>query len=162
MLVGALAAVVGLAAVLFALYRDGEIETREVTKPDWDLLPTPADVARVEFPLSFPGYDPASVELHLDLLRRAYADLLAVCPPEVVNRARQRAADRAGVDIEDSEPPPTALTEDPDAEPQPVDAFAESPGAGAPGADQEALRLEAAMSHVERAHPGGESDLRRG
>lgn len=149
MLVASLAAVVGLVAVLFALYRDTPVETPQLPVPDWDLLPTPADVARVEFPLSFPGYDPASVELHLDLLRRAYADLLAVSPPEVVARARQRAADRAGVPSDEGEPPPTALTEETDPERDTVEAPAARPGT----ADEEALRLEAAMAHVERAHP---------
>lgn len=157
MLVGALAAVVGLVAVLFALYRDGEIQAPQLAQPDWDLLPTPADVARIEFPLSFPGYDPPSVELHLDLLRQAYADLLAVCPPEVIARARQRAADRAGVVVDEGEPPPTALTDEPDQEPAAEDALATGAGAGA-GADEEALRLEAAMARVERAQPSGQSD----
>jgi len=102
------------------------------------------------------------VELHLDLLRRAYADLWAVSPPEVLARARQRAADRAGVPADEGEPPPTVLTEEPDPEPAGNDAPAAGPVGGPGAADEEALRLEAAMSHVERAHQGREADPHRG
>jgi DivIVA domain-containing protein len=96
MLLASVVSLVGLAAVLFAVYADSTLAPPGPHMPDWDALPTPADVSRSEFPLAFPGYDPASVEVHLDLLRRAYADLYAVAPAEVRERARQRAAYRVG------------------------------------------------------------------
>jgi DivIVA domain-containing protein len=108
MLVAAVACLLGLAVVLLVVYADGPLEPPAPREPDWELLPTPGDLARADFPLAFPGYDPASVETHLDLLRRAYTDLLAVAPPEVVQRARQRAAMRAGLDPEEF-----ALPDDP-------------------------------------------------
>lgn len=98
MTVAIIAAVVGLAAVLVAFYRDPPVEERRAHEPEWGLLPEPGDVARTEFPMAVPGYDPATVELHFDMLTRAYADLLASATPEVIARARHRAAVRRGIE----------------------------------------------------------------
>ncbi|MDP9405526.1 MAG: hypothetical protein M3O86_02840, partial [Actinomycetota bacterium] len=96
--VAIVASVVGLVAVLIAYYRDsGELEAGP-PPPDWALLPSPGDLARVDFPLTFPGYDLATVDLYFETLARAYGDLLAVAPPEVVARARVRTALRLGLD----------------------------------------------------------------
>lgn len=106
MVLASVVSLVGLAAVLVAVYADSTLAPPGPQVPDWDALPTPADVSRSEFPLAFPGYDPASVEVHLDLLRRAYADLYAVAPAEVRERARQRAAYRVGDVAPEAGPPP--------------------------------------------------------
>jgi hypothetical protein len=96
MLLAVVVCALGLAVVLFAVYRDEPLEPPQPALPDWDPLPSPVEVAHGEFPLAFPGYDPASVEVYFDQLRRAYDDLYAVAPPEVIERARQRALLRAG------------------------------------------------------------------
>jgi DivIVA domain-containing protein len=93
MLVAAIACLVGLAAVLVALYRDEPVSVRRVS-PDWGPLPSPAEVAAASFPLTLRGYDPATVDAHIDRLRQAYDDLLAVAPPEVIERAHRRASAR--------------------------------------------------------------------
>ncbi len=96
--VAIVASVIGLVAVLLAYYRDsGELQAGP-QPPDWTVLPTPGDLARVDFPLAFPGYDLATVDLYFETLARAYGDLLAVAPPEVVARARTRAALRLGLE----------------------------------------------------------------
>ena len=95
------ATLLGLVVVLIAFYRDAPMVERRLEAPAWDLLPDPTEVARTEFPLAFPGYDPATVEFHFDLLTRAYADLLAVAPPEVQAKARHRAAMRRGLQVPD-------------------------------------------------------------
>lgn len=104
MLIAVAVCLAGLAAVLFAVYRDEPLAPPGPALPDWDPLPSPAEVAHGQFPLAFPGYDPASVEVHFDLLRRAYDDLYAVASPEVLDRARRRALMRAGLPLP---PPPT-------------------------------------------------------
>ncbi|MDQ3538239.1 MAG: hypothetical protein M3415_05530 [Actinomycetota bacterium] len=96
--VAIIASLVGLIVVLLAYYRDTQLGDAGPPEPDWDLLPLPADVARADFPLAVPGYDPATVELHLDTLVLAYADLLAVAPPDVLERARWRVAVRRGLE----------------------------------------------------------------
>lgn len=142
------ASVVGLLVVLVAYYRDEPLEQRRLHHPQWDLLPDPADLARTEFPLAFPGYDPATVEVHFDTLARAYADLLAVAPPEVVARARRRAAVREGLDPAD----PRGHARD-DLSPPVPEAAAVATPAEAP--DAEALRAEAALAHLDAQHRGG-------
>ena len=141
------ASLIGLIVVLVAYYRDPPVLERSLDPGHWDLLPDPSEVARTEFPLAFPGYEPATVEFHFDLLTRAYADLLAVAPPDVIARARSRAALRRGIELPDDEtPPPVSYT------------------AGAPtppgtslvpltpeGADIEALRAEAALADLDQA-----------
>lgn len=99
MLVAILACAVGLIAVLVVIYREDDRVIVGPVAPDWGLLPEPVDVTRVEFPLTSFGYDPAAVEIHLDALAQAYADLHAVAPPEVRQRALQRAAMRRGVAV---------------------------------------------------------------
>ena len=96
MFVAVVAGLVGLVAVVVALARDRPLDLPPPTGPDWDSLPAPDDVTRVSFPLTVPGYDPAHVEAHLDAVRRAYEDVLDVLPPQVLERARFRAALRAG------------------------------------------------------------------
>lgn len=91
MLVPAVVCFVGLIAVLWAIWNEPP-PPEPALVADLAGLPTPADVARAEFPLAVPGYDPAAVEVRLDAIARAWADLLAVTPPEVLERARQRIA----------------------------------------------------------------------
>ncbi len=146
------ASLLGLVVALVAYYRDAPVEQRGAQVPDWGLLPDPADVLRTEFPLAFPGYDPATVEFSFEALTRAYADLLAVAPPEVVERARARAALRTGADVPPdaagtaaaaraTPPPPTRV-----ASVAPVQRSSLAP---APAADEEALRAEAALADLE-------------
>ncbi|HWB72447.1 MAG TPA: DivIVA domain-containing protein [Egibacteraceae bacterium] len=136
--VAVLLCLVGLAVVLVVLARDEPVDVPGPQAPDWDLLPTPADVARVEFPLSLPGYDPATVEVYLDALAGAYEDLLAVATPEVLARARRRAALRRGLAGGDAE-----------AEAGGGQLPARSTIAPAAGDDAEALRLEAALAALD-------------
>ena len=100
LVIAAVLAVVSAVVILIAYYTDDPLIPRRAELPPWDVLPDPADVARVEFPLWTPGYDPATVEMHYELLGRAYADLLAAAPPEAIAQARQRAALRLGVDLD--------------------------------------------------------------
>ena len=145
------ASLIGLVVVLIAFYRDAPLTERRLDAPGWDLLPDPSEVARTEFPLAFPGYDPAAVEFHFDLLTRAYADLLAEAPPDVVAKARHRAAMRRGLDVPDEQPVA------PSPRPAPAAAAAASPPAEATslaplpgeGDDLEALRAEAALADLE-------------
>jgi hypothetical protein len=138
--VAIVASLLGLAAVLIAYYRDAPIAQRSLRAPEWDLLPDPAEVARVEFPVAVPGYDPASVELHFDLLTRAYADLLAAATPEVISRARHRVAVRRGLDPDVSPPTAPAVI-------RPVTETALMP-MEPESANAEALRAEAALAEL--------------
>ena len=98
MLLAAVVVLAGMAVVLWALYGEPLPEPVAATPTGWgSVLPTPADVGRAAFPTVLRGYDPAAVDAHLDAAARAYADLLAVAPPEVVARARERAATRLGL-----------------------------------------------------------------
>lgn len=139
--VAIVASLLGLVAVLVAYYRDPPLAERTVAPPDWDVLPSPADLARIEFPVAVPGYDPATVEFHFDLVTRAYADLLAVASPEVIARARHRAAVRLGLDPDLIPPPPTRT---PEAAPGESALVAQGEGA-----DAEALRAEAALADLD-------------
>lgn len=138
------ASVLGLLVVLLAYYRDPPIEERSLVPTHWDLLPDPNDIARTEFPLSFPGYEPATVEFHFDLLTRAYADLLAVSPPEVIARARHRAALRRGIHLPGDEMPPPG----PSTAARPAVPSTLAP-ASDEGSDVEALRAEAALADLD-------------
>lgn len=142
------ASLLGLIVVLFAFYRDPPVVERTLEPPHWGLLPDPGDVARTEFPLSFPGYEPAAVEFHFDLLTRAYADLLAVAPPDVIARARHRAAVRRGVELPEGEIPlpaaPAPTSAGAGAMPQRSSLAPLSPEA----TDAEALRAEAALGEL--------------
>ena len=152
--VAIVASLLGLVAVLVAYYRDPPLVDRRAQLPDWGVLPDPADLARVEFPVAFPGYDPATVEFHFDLVTRAYGDLLASATPEVIARARHRAAVRQGLDP-DQLPPPTravdqaSTTESALAAPTPE------------GVDAEALRAEAALADLD-AHVRGRDEGQTG
>lgn len=140
MLVAVVVCLLGLGVVLTAVYRERPLPPPPAPSVDWEPLPTIAEVSRTDFPLAFPGYDPATVEAHLDALRRAYADLLAVAPPEVVHRARRRAAIRTGGD------PDALVLRDP------AGPFAGADGIDAP-AEDEAMRIEAIAT---RLNPDGE------
>lgn len=137
------ASVLGLITVLVAFYRDEPLQERRLAEPDWGLLPDPGDLARVEFPLAFPGYDPATVEFHFELVTRAYGDLLAASTPEVIGRARHRAALRRG--LEPDAPAPTVAAETPDA-------TSLTPLVVESG-DVEALRAEAALAQFDATPP---------
>jgi len=174
----AAALLLGLVSVLVAVYRDSALDTGAPVGPAWEPLPMPSDIARFEFPMSVPGYDPASVELHLETLRRAYEDLVAVAPPEVLARARRRAAERAGVALDELPPEmrvAPASTDAPSAWASPVPdspvavpvpgADAQAPATGPtadqvpdgtwPSDDSDALRLEAVLARVDP--PAGSS-----
>jgi hypothetical protein len=138
------ASVLGLLVVLIAFYRDAPLEERRVVAPNWGLLPDPAEVARTEFPLSFPGYDPATVEFHFDTLTRAYGDLLAVAPADVVAKARRRAALRGGIELTEEQPPAPGVWPAPPTSLTPL--VEES-------ADVEALRAEVALAELEHRGP---------
>jgi DivIVA domain-containing protein len=156
MLLAVLACALGLATVLFALYRDEPLAAPVPATPDWDVLPTPSDVGHGEFRLSFAGYDPATVEVYLDRLRRAYGDLYAEATPETLERARERAALRAGVEPVRQEQPARRVVLD-DEQDDAGDAWSQPPGGN------DALRLEAALSSVDpdpsqAAAPGDDRD----
>jgi DivIVA domain-containing protein len=97
MLVAAVVALIGLAVVCWALYAEQPLAPPGPSAPEWAGVPTPADIVRADFPMAFPGYDPASVETHLDAVARAYGDLVAVAPSEVLERARRRTLVRLGL-----------------------------------------------------------------
>lgn len=102
---------IGLAAVLYAVYRDHAVVVHEPASPDWDALPAPADLGHMAFPLAVRGYDPATVDLHLERLRRAYTDLYVAAPEDVRSAARaeaalQRGVQPAAVPERDEDPPP--------------------------------------------------------
>ena len=151
--VAIVASLLGLVAVLVAYYRDPPLPQRRRELPDWDVLPDPGDLARIEFPMAIPGYDPATVEFHFDLVIRAYGDLLACSSPEAVARARHRAAVRLGLE--------------PDVLPHaPTMAVGEAPHTAliVPGesADAEALRAEAALADLDaqvRSRDGGQPSV---
>ena len=144
LVIAAVLAVVGAVVILIAYYTDPPIAPRRKPVP-WDVLPDPADVARTEFPLHMPGYHPATVEEHYELLGRAYADLLAAAPPEAIAQARQRAALRLGVDLDAEagqhlQPGQPGRTG--------VAAWAAVPVAQEPS-DAQALRAEAALADLD-------------
>ena len=146
--VAIVASLLGLVAVLVAYYRDPPLAERTVAPPDWDVLPSPGDLARVEFPVAVPGYDPATVELHFELLTRAYADLLAVAPPEVIARARHRAAVRLGLDPD--RPAPTVVPDTP--------RRTSLTPLASEGPDVEALRTAAALAQLDEPYAPAQPD----
>ena len=146
MTVAIIAGVLGLVAALIAFYRDAPIEEHRAVEPDWDLLPDPSDVARTEFPMAIPGYEAATVELHFDLLTRAYADLLASATPDVIARARHRAAVRRGIEPPDDDAVAPSPASTPVA-PRPARSTLASPQGS--GGDEEALAAEAALADLD-------------
>lgn len=138
-------ALIGLTVVLAALWRDEPVTPRGAAGvgPAWTGLPEPSDLARVEFPLAFPGYDPASVEVTYEAVVRAYEDLWAVTPQDVRQRARSRVATRegrpAGQDAPVDLSPPAATVPAP-------------PELGE--AEAEALGAEAALGILEQRRAG--------
>jgi DivIVA domain-containing protein len=96
MIVAVFACLVGLIAVIATLLRDSAVEEPGPSAPGWEGLPGTSDVARADFPMAMPGYDPATVELHLDEVARAYADIVDAAPPEALERARERHRMRTG------------------------------------------------------------------
>ena len=123
----------GVAVVLIAWYRDRPRQT--AAAPELDLLPAPADLRRVDFPLAVAGYHPTRVELHIEALARAYETLYEVAPPEVRAEARRAAARRRGVELTD------VAVSAPAARP---------PRSVVAGPDVDALRTEAALAEFER------------
>ncbi|MPZ71999.1 MAG: hypothetical protein GEU74_02005 [Nitriliruptorales bacterium] len=147
MVVAITASLLGLVVVLLAYYRDEPVEQREVIRPSWGMLPDPGDVGRTAFPLAHLGYDPATVEAHFEALNSAYADLLSLAPPDVVARARQRAALRHGMGPRDE-----TLDRAPNDVRGHVDFSSRRPPATREGADAEALRAEAALADLDSPH----------
>jgi DivIVA domain-containing protein len=126
MVVASVACLVGLVVVLVALARDKPPAVPSRVRPALLAMPTPADVARADFPLAWPGYDPAAVDMHLEAVAKAWAELLAAAPPEVVDRAERLAALRASIPFRPDEqekprtyalqaPPSSLAGTDPDA-----------------------------------------------
>jgi hypothetical protein len=143
MIVAVLAAIAGLVAVLIATHHPyAGLEPPAAPEPEWDPLPAPNDVARPDFPLAFPGYDPASVEAAIEALLVAYEELYAAAAPEARERAHRAAARRRGrgppAPPERKEPPHAAL---PAAGGSPM---------GPPDLD-EALRAAAALDAIARS-----------
>lgn len=85
----------GLAATLVALFTGGSSQARGPREPDW-LVPSPVDVRRARFPISWRGYDPAHVDVYLDALAAAYEELYFAAGPTAAARARERLALRLG------------------------------------------------------------------
>jgi hypothetical protein len=91
MLVVTVTSLVGLVVIAWAVHRVDRAEDPAVV-PDWEAIPVPSDLTQIDLPVTYPGYDPASVEAALDAMRQAYTDLYVAAPPEVIERARRRAA----------------------------------------------------------------------
>lgn len=140
MTVVVLASLLGLAVVAVALLRDEPTVPRGavVVAPRWQGLPEPADLARVSFPFSIPGYDPATVDVHFEALVRAYETLWSAAPEDIRHRARLRAEARAGRVKAPDETPAEEFSAE--AVPPPPD-----PGQ----TDAEALQAEAALSRLD-------------
>jgi DivIVA domain-containing protein len=150
MVVAIAASLVGLATVLFALYRDREVlEGSETPAQDWDGLPVPADISRQSFPLAFRGYDTVAVEAHLDAVAIAYGELLAVVTPEQRDRARRNAARRAGRPLPaPGAGSPTGWMPGVAKDDQPQSALPERLPERPASATGDALRLEAALAAI--------------
>lgn len=135
-----LASLAGLAVVAVALLRDEPIVPRGavVAGPRWQGLPEPADLARVSFPFSIPGYDPAAVDVHFEALVRAYETLWSAAPEDIRHRARLRAEARAGRLDPPDETPVEEFT-----------AAAVPPPPEQSETDAEALAAEAALSRLD-------------
>jgi hypothetical protein len=88
----------GLAVVGWALLHDEDLTDDEGPglPADWGLLPDRSDLARMEFGLRVPGYDPATVDAAFDALAAVYADLLDCADEATRRRARRRIAQRLG------------------------------------------------------------------
>ncbi|MGH8898710.1 MAG: hypothetical protein ACRDZ4_17245 [Egibacteraceae bacterium] len=145
MLVAFIVCLAGLVVVIVALARDEP----PVRRAQRDTPPTLAEAPRLDFPLTSPGYDPAAVEAYLEAVAHALADLLAVAPPEVVERAR-----RLGLLGPDEEPADAgAPVEEPVQAPASAQARSSTLDGADPGArpteDNEALRAEAALVVIE-------------
>lgn len=85
----------GLAATLVALFTGGFSQARGPREPDW-LVPSPVEVRRARFPVSWRGYDPGHVDVYLDALAAAYEELYFAAGPTAAARARERLALRLG------------------------------------------------------------------
>lgn len=145
MIVAVAASLVGLLTVLLTLYREeSDLPAPAPAAPEWDLLPTPSDINRVAFPMSFPGYQAVAVDATLDNLAAAYGDLLAVVTPEQLVRARGAAARRLGR-VEEAGPQPRGTWR----ESERVSALTTDP----PSGTDEALRLEATLAAVPTEAP---------
>lgn len=152
MLVAAVTSLLGLAVVLVAVYREAPLPPSPGGRPDWALLPTPSDIARTDFLVRLRGYDPVAVDAHLHAAAQAYADLLAVAPPEVVTRARQRSATRLGVDDATGHAELDATTAGSDRPTEPTE--------GGPHVPDDARNRAAPSSEASALGPGDEGDLR--
>lgn len=88
----------GLAVVGWALLHEEDLTQDEAPglPSDWGLLPDRSDLARMEFGLRVPGYDPATVDAAFDALAAVYTDLLDCADEATRRRARQRIAQRLG------------------------------------------------------------------
>ena len=125
----------GLAATLVALFSGGFSQARGPREPDW-LVPSPVEVRRARFPISWRGYDPGHVDVYLDALAAAYEELYFAAGPSAAARARERLALRLGrVTAQAPSPEPTEPTPEP-TEPTPgpdeVNGEPTSPGSDPP------------------------------
>lgn len=150
MLVVIIACLVGLVVVIVALAHD---EPPPARRPRAGTLLAPTGAARARFPLvASEGYDPAVVEAYLDAVARALAEVLAIAPPEVVERARRLglllgpdpdASDRGAPDEE----PVVAKPAQTPARSSTLDGA--DLATGLDTEDGEALRAEAALAAIE-------------
>ena len=137
MIVVFVACLVGLVVVLVALDQDEPLPTPGPARPAFTTLPSPGDIVRTDFPLAWPGYDPATVDVHLEALAKAWAELLAAAPPEVVERAQYLAAMRNGS--------PVASPRDEPSSPEPGERLRSTLVGTDPDNPEEALRTHAAL-----------------
>jgi DivIVA domain-containing protein len=141
MIVASVACLVGLLVTLVALARDGPLAPRTRVPPALPVMPTAADITHVDFPMAWPGYDPAAVDLHLEAVAKAWSELMAATPREIVERAERLAALRASIPFAKEEPEPPAPREAPPSTLAGTDP--EAPG--------EALRTHAALELLSTA-----------
>jgi DivIVA domain-containing protein len=154
MIVVFLACLVGLVVVLVALASDGPPAAEEsqpaapaALTPKPRAVRIPADVMRTDFPLSWPGYDRAAVEAHLDAVAQAWGEFLALAPPEDGPRTRRLASQLRtkgrGQTVAQPVPPP------------PLEPCLSSALEGAdPDSDAEAIRSHAALELLRRQREG--------
>ena len=102
MVVAVLAGCLGLLAVLLALYAEPQPRPPRGARASFGVqpvpvasLPSPQDLRPPDFRLRPLGYDPVGVDVHVEMLRRAYRDLYAEATPEVLARAAQRRSGAA-------------------------------------------------------------------
>jgi hypothetical protein len=114
----------------------------------------PAATPRLDFPLASPGYDPRVVEAYLDAVAHALADLLAVAPSEIIERARRLGLVGPDTDTPDVGAPTEAPPHENPSRPltaEPCSSTLDGVGPDPDSRGDEALRAEAALVVIETA-----------